>query len=100
MASDDESTSSGSGFGPTEDDMGVSIYPVPGASDDDLLLETLSEHTPDEGSTDSEPAGPVAMAARAYQLEMLEASLRENTIVAVRAKPASLGYLAYMLSPI
>jgi len=80
--------------------MDVPTYPIPGASDDDLLPETPSEHTSDVGSADSEPAGPVVMAARAYQLEMLEASLKGNIIVAVRAEPVSLSDLAYMPPPV
>lgn len=38
---------------------------------------------PGNGTTEEEPPGPVAMAARAYQLEMLEESLKQNIIVAV-----------------
>lgn len=40
-------------------------------------LEELSEELNDEVST------PAALAARAYQLEMFEASLKQNIIVAV-----------------
>lgn len=50
------------------------------AAEDPLGLSWQAESEPDEV-----PAGaskdPVSMTSRAYQLEMLEASLKENTIV-------------------
>lgn len=83
MSSDDESTSSASGSDPAEDDIAVTEYPAPAAYDLDGPPQSSSEDTSDTGWTESEPVGPVIMAARAYQLEMLEQSLKENTIVAV-----------------
>lgn len=83
MSFDDDSTSSGSGFGSGEDDIDVAAYPTPDVSEQDETPENSDEDTSDTGSTRPEPIGPVIMAARAYQLEMLEQSLRENIIVAV-----------------
>jgi superfamily II DNA or RNA helicase len=66
-----------------------------GSSDD--LSDTVNEALAAEGSLssswheDSQPDGtpagrpkdPISITARAYQLEMLEASLKENVIVAM-----------------
>ena len=56
--------------------------------DDTLPGYNMSEDDSDSLSRDiapatKEPQQPTVMAARAYQLEMLEASLQQNTIVAV-----------------
>jgi hypothetical protein len=83
MYSDDESTSSGSGSDPTEDDIDVAAYPTLDASNYEITPELSGEDTSDTGSAESGPVSPVVMSARAYQLEMLEASLNGNTIVAV-----------------
>lgn len=66
-----------------------------GSSDDlnDAINEVLATETPlssswhVEAEPDETPAGgpedPTLITARAYQLEMLEASLKENVIVAM-----------------
>lgn len=75
MASDDGSSSYSAGTSLAGEDVDVEAYPASEASDE----------TPNSVSSEPEPGSPVVMAARAYQLEMLEASLKENVIVAVRA---------------
>lgn len=42
-----------------------------------------AERSPDDVPADEQQQDPVKMTARAYQLEMLEASLRENIICAM-----------------
>lgn len=44
---------------------------------------SLSSDQEDESAFSKQMQGPRAMAARAYQLEMLEESLKQNIIVAV-----------------
>lgn len=85
MLSDDDSTSSGSGAPLAGDDNDVAAYPTPETSDQDEPLGLPAEDTSDTSSTEPEAANPVVMAARAYQLEMLEESMKRNTIVAVRS---------------
>jgi hypothetical protein len=83
MASDDESTSSGSGSDPSDYDNDVAAYSISEASDQDEPLDLSDEDTSGRSSTEPGAANPVVMSARAYQLEMLEESMKRNTIVAV-----------------
>jgi hypothetical protein len=85
MAPDDEFTSSESGSGPTGDDSDNVSYTTPDGPVHEGFLEQLSDaDTSGTSSPEPEPASPAIMASRAYQLEMLEESLKQNIIVAVR----------------
>ena len=67
-----------------DDDIDAAAYPAlefeAENGDDNASDENISVSSSEE----PRPPTPVAMAARGYQLEMLEESLKENIIVAVR----------------
>jgi hypothetical protein len=48
-------------------------------------VDSDSRDSPRSSTPEEEPPTPVTMTARAYQLEMLEESLKQNIIVAVRS---------------
>lgn len=65
----------------SSEDLGEAIDEVL-ATKDPLGSSWLEESEPDE-APGGEPKDPTSIAARAYQVEMLEASLKENVIVAM-----------------
>jgi superfamily II DNA or RNA helicase len=65
----------------SSDDLSDAIDEVL-AEEDPRNSSWLAESEPDEGHP-RYPKDPASIAARAYQVEMLEASLKENVIVAM-----------------